>query len=260
MELLAVPLNHDVTAWFTGRDRTWPDPAVGVAGNLSHRRPHLPAELARERRRAGGLMDLVPDSFHFMRQVHGASVGVVDASTPLGAELRGVDALVTAEADRPLAVQVADCIPILIAAPGVVAAVHAGRRGVAAEVVRAALDTVRRLAGPGERHAVLGPAIGGCCYEVPDQLRDQIAARWPEAAATTTWGTPSLDLSAAVEGQLVTAGVDHVQRVGSCTRCDPDGRWFSHRGDPGTGRQLGVVVRRASGGRRASTADAEAAA
>lgn len=258
VEVLAVSLADGVSAWFTGRDQTRPDPPVGAAGNLSHRRPHLPDDLARTRAAAWAEMGLSSDHVHVMRQVHGTAVGIVDAGTPAGAELRDVDALVTAEPGRALAVQVADCVPVLVAAPGVVAAVHAGRRGVQDGVVPAALEVVADLAGRGEMRAVLGPAIGGCCYEVPASLRDSVGERHPEAVAETTWGTPSLDLSAAVEQQLRAGGVAHVERVGSCTRCDPDRRWFSHRADPGTGRQLGVVVRHAASGR--GTVGAEATA
>lgn len=232
-----VRLSDDVDAWFTGAAPR-PDPPVGRAGNLSHRRPHVPSVLAADRADVGARTATDPDAWHLMVQVHGADVGVVDAATPPGAELRGVDALVTGEPDRVLAVAAADCVPVLLAAERGVAAVHAGRRGVAAGVVGAALAA---LPGPAVRAAV-GPAIGGCCYEVPAAMQaDVLAHVHPAAASTTTWGTPSLDLPAAVVADLVAAGVDTV-RVGGCTRCEPG--WFSHRADPGAGRHLGLVVRR----------------
>lgn len=103
---------------------------------------------------------------------------------------------------------------------------------------------------PGEVEARIGPAIGGCCYEVPAELADEVAAAHPAARATTTWGTPALDLPAAVAAQLHEAGVERVERAGVCTRCGGEG-WFSHRRDPGAGRQAGVVVRAAPGRRHA---------
>jgi YfiH family protein len=230
--------------WFTGRpDDTATTPPVGMAGNLSHHRPHLPARLAADRRDALARMGLAPDDTVWMRQVHGGSVAVVDADTPPAAELPEVDALVTAEPGRALVVQVADCVPVLLAgADGVVAAVHAGRRGVMAGVVPAALATMAELgAAPDTVRAVLGPAIGGCCYEVPAELRARVAADHPAAAATTTWGTPSLDLPAAVAALLEDHGVAAIERVDACTHHDR-GRWFSHRRDPSSGRQIGVVV------------------
>lgn len=233
-------------AWFTGRARTpGGDPAAGRAGNLSHRRPHLPTDLARARRVTLGAMGLRPDDLHLMQQVHGATVATVSARTPRGAELRGVDGLVTAETGRALGVQVADCVPLLLASDaGPVAAVHVGRRGLMAGVVAGVLQEMGRAgAPPSSIHAAIGPAIGGCCYEVPADLRAVVSRRHPVAAATTTWGTPSLDIAAAVCARLDAAGVARTVGPPGCTRCDADGRWFSHRHDPGAGRQLGVVVR-----------------
>jgi polyphenol oxidase len=249
-----VSLGDAARGWFTGRDTTGPAPPVGQAGNLAHRRPHQPAALARTRHELGARLGLAPDRWHLMAQVHGAEVAVVTASTPSGAELRGVDAVVTTQPGRPLAVQVADCVPLLLAGGGVAAAVHAGRQGVALDVVGAALAAVSSLgADPASLHAAIGPAIGGCCYEVPGALQDEVTAEHPAAAATTSWGTPSLDLTAAVASRLAALGVDDVQRVGGCTRCDPEGRWFSHRADPASGRQLGLVVLDRADGREATT-------
>lgn len=233
-----VALVPGVGAWFTGR----------AAGNLSHRRPHLPRHLAVSRSAVTRDMGLHPDALHSMRQVHGAAVAVVDGSTPWGAELRSVDALVTAQPGRALTVQVADCVPLLMASTrGPVAAVHAGRRGVCLGVVEAALETLEALGAPPETlRAVIGPAIRGCCYELPLALRDKVASKHPESAALTSWGTPSLDLPAAVAASLTAAGVAVLEPDGErfgCTRCDRARRWFSHRADPRAGRQLGVIVR-----------------
>ncbi|MFA9428926.1 polyphenol oxidase family protein [Egicoccus sp. AB-alg2] len=242
--VLDVDLADGVGAWFTGRDRTGSPPGVGAAGNLSHRRPHQPAVLARTRAEVGRRTGRAPATWHTMHQVHGARVGVVDDTVPPGAELRGVDALVTRLTDRTLAVSVADCVPVLLAGATTVAAVHAGRRGVQTGVVTAALDA---MAGLGDDvagiRAAIGPAIGGCCYEVPADLHTEVVAEHPAADARTTWGTHALDLAAAVHTTLEKAGVGGVQRLATCTRCDPDARWFSHRADPTTGRQFGLVVR-----------------
>lgn len=245
-----VALRPGVGAWFTGRDEDPGAPGTGAdlgAGNLAHRRPHRPDQLARARDHVGHVTGTSPARWHLMHQVHGGEVGVVDATTPPGAELRGVDALVTDLDDRPLVVQVADCVPILLAGHRAIAAVHAGRGGVLADVVGGAVAALTDLGEvPDELRAAVGPAIGGCCYEVPATLRDAVAERVPEATAATTWGTPALDLPAAVIAQLSSAGVRDVERVGACTRCDPRSRWFSHRADPMSGRQVGLVVRRAA--------------
>lgn len=242
VHLVDADLGPGVGAWFTGRDRDRPRPAVGAAGNLSHRRPHRPGDLLAARREVAERIACPFETWHLMQQVHGGEVAEVTTGTATGAELRGVDALVTACPDRPLVVQIADCVPVLLAGPRGVAAAHAGRAGVVHGIVG---RTVRRLVGSGDAvdgiRAVIGPAIGGCCYEVPLQLREEVAATCPAARATTRWGTPSLDLPAAVEAQLRDAGVARVARVGACTL--EDEHYFSHRRDPGAGRQAGIVVR-----------------
>ncbi|GGI04337.1 polyphenol oxidase family protein [Egicoccus halophilus] len=244
MLLLDVELADGARAWFTGRDPAAPPRAVGAPGNLSHRRPHHPAELARDRAEVADRIGHAAGTWHTMRQVHGAEVAVVDDATPVGAELRDVDAVVTDRPGRPLAVAVADCVPVLLAGHRSVAAVHAGRRGVETGVVDATLRAMTSLGDPPERvRAVTGPAIGGCCYEVPGELRDAVGAEHPRAVGRTSWGTPSLDLPAAVHARLRATGVCSVDAVGGCTACDPQQRWFSHRADAATGRQLGIVVR-----------------
>jgi polyphenol oxidase len=243
-----VELGGHVGAWFTGRDVV-AEPAVGAAGNLSHLRPHRPDDLVRARAEVGELTGTDPRTWHHMRQVHGTAVGFVDAATPPGAEIRSVDALVTAETDRPLVVQVADCVPVLLAGPRSIGVAHAGRRGVETGVVAAAVGAMNDLGdGAAEIVAAVGPSIGGCCYELPADLQNRVNQVVPDAAATTTWGTPSVDLPLAVTHQLQAAGVGSVTRIGGCTRCDPDERWFSHRRDAATGRQIGLIVRRSPTG------------
>ncbi len=195
-------------------------------------------------------MGLELADLRWMQQVHGADVGRVDDATPPGAEIPRVDALVTDRSGTALTVQVADCVPVLFASvAGPIGVAHAGRAGVVADVVGASLAALADLAAPVDTvHAVVGPAIGGCCYEVPATLRDEVAATHPVAAGETTWGTPSLDLPAAVVARLQSAGVASVQPVGACTRCDDRATWFSHRVDPSTGRQLGVITRRRTAG------------
>jgi len=267
VDVAPVALARGTGAWFTGRPRagagassargddTGFDGAVvglqsgdglGGAGNLAHTRPHRPATLAATRADACRQMLVDAQRIVLMRQVHGGDVAIVDDTVPEGAQVRSVDGLVTAATDRPLVVQVADCVPILAAVDhGPVAVAHAGRRGVQAGIVASLLRSLAQLgADPVDLHVVLGPSIGGCCYEVPEDLQADLEAQHPAAQATTTWGTPSLDLGAAILAEMAEAGVADVRRLPGCTHCDPDGRWFSHRADPSAGRQWGVVVRR----------------
>lgn len=237
-----VPLRDGVAGWFTGRDLDAAPRPVGTPGNLAHRRPHRPADLARDRAEVADVVGVPARRWHLMHQVHGAAVGVVTDQTPEGYELPEVDGIVTTQAGRPLVVQVADCVPVLLAGPTAIGVAHAGRRGVEAGVVDRVISHLAALGDPPtEVVAAIGPAVGGCCYEVPEAVQQQVLDVTPEAAAITTWGSPSLDLRAGVRAQLATAGVRVVADAPACTRCDT--RWFSHRRDPGSGRQVGIVVR-----------------
>jgi YfiH family protein len=217
---------------------------VGQPGNLAHRRPHVPSALAADRADVARTVGYPADQWHHLRQVHGDAVAVVGEDCPPGKELREVDAAVTTLSDRPLVVQVADCVPVLLAGPRAIGAAHAGRRGVHAGVVQTAVSAMAAAGdAPSALSAAIGPAIGGCCYEVPAEIQQQVGQVEPTAIAVTTWGSPSLDLPMAVHAQLERLGVTSISHVGSCTRCDPGARWFSHRGDPGAGRQVGLIVR-----------------
>lgn len=178
-----------------------------------------------------------------MHQVHGSDVVVV-TETHVGEAASGrlpvADAVVTARAGVVLMVRVADCVPVLLADPdaGVVAAVHAGRPGVAAGVVTRAVEAMRGL-GAGHIDAWVGPHVCGACYEVPDAMREEVAAAVPETYATTAWGTPALDIGAGVRAQLAAAGIAPAA-VDRCTREDED--LFSYRRQGrASGRLAGLV-------------------
>lgn len=205
--------------------------------DLQGLRPDFPGALA-------GLEADLGVPFARLTQVHGSEVVSFDAPMAPGAVPQG-DALVTATPRLGLMIRVADCVPVLLADPGagVVAAVHAGRAGVALDVVAATVERMRS-AGADDVHAVVGPHVCGGCYEVPDALRAEVAEQVPATYAETTWGTPSLDLGAGVRSQLEAAGVraDRVREVAGCTREDPT--WHSHRRDgSAAGRFAGLVWR-----------------
>jgi hypothetical protein len=214
------------------------------------------------RDRLAAAVGAAPAHLVFMQQVHGADVGIVgvaDRGRGLQTHADGipaVDALVTFDTDVALAVLVADCVPVVVGDPQrAVAVIHAGRGGVVTGVVAATIATMAPPS-PDRMAAMIGPAIGGCCYEVEPALADRVSAGEPAARAITTWGTAALDLPAAVDAQLRATGITDVRRIGGCTRCSGR-RWFSHRRAPGHGRQAGAVMRSstssAGGVRRGAT-------
>ncbi len=119
-----------------------------------------------------------------------------------------------------------------------VGAAHCGRPGLVAGVVPAVVEAMRER-GAADPQAWIGPHVCGRCYEVPARLQDEVAALVPESRATTSWGTPSLDLGAGVRAQLDAAGVPH-HSVDRCTREDDD-LWSYRRDGEAAGRQGGLV-------------------
>ncbi|MFD4246781.1 peptidoglycan editing factor PgeF [Streptomyces sp. NPDC058525] len=201
-----------------------------------------PAAVRANRARAARSLGIDPDLVVWMNQVHGRDVAVVDG--PWGADeaLPAVDAVVTARRGLALAVLTADCTPVLLADPvaGIAAAAHAGRPGLVAGVVPAAVEAMAALgAEPGRIVARTGPAVCGRCYEVPAAMRDEVSGVVPAARAETSWGTPAVDVVAGVHAQLAEAGVTDRLRSAVCTLESRD--HFSYRRDRVTGRLAGYV-------------------
>ncbi|MFF5702708.1 peptidoglycan editing factor PgeF [Streptomyces sp. NPDC012794] len=201
-----------------------------------------PAAVRANRAIAAEGLGIRPDRVVWMNQVHGRDVAVVDGPWAEGEPIPEVDAVVTARRGLALAVLTADCTPVLLADPvaGIAGAAHAGRPGLVAGVVPAAVEAMVALgADPARMVARTGPAVCGRCYEVPAEMREQVAAVVPAAWAETSWGTPAVDVVAGVHAQLAGAGVAHAHRSPVCTLESRD--HFSYRRDRVTGRLAGYV-------------------
>ena len=176
----------------------------------------------------------------WLHQIHGA--GVVRVTGPGDGAGTKADAAVSAQEGCALAVLTADCAPVAMASPdGVIGVAHAGWRGVTAGVIEATVAEMEAL-GATAIEAAVGPCIHAECYEFGAGELDEIAARLGDTVrATTTEGTPALDLPAAVRVALQRAGVDAVTDVGVCTACSQD--HFSWRARRELQRQATVVWR-----------------
>ncbi|WP_334144058.1 polyphenol oxidase family protein [Rhabdothermincola sp.] len=184
----------------------------------------------------------------WVRQVHGSAVVAIDdpatAGQVCGAE---ADAVVTGASGIVASVTVADCAPVALVSPeGVVAAVHAGWRGLSRGVLRAAVDEMRAR-GAVTVNAYLGPCIHPECYEFGiDDLAGLVRTLGPGIRSLTGSGRPALDLPTAVAASLSRAGVALVGAADVCTACGGD-RWFSHRARAESGRHaLAVWMERRS--------------
>ncbi|MFF8355712.1 peptidoglycan editing factor PgeF [Streptomyces chartreusis] len=200
-----------------------------------------PGTVTANRDIAAKSLGLDPGDVVWMNQVHGSDVTVVDGPWR-DRPVPEVDAIVTARRGLALAVLTADCVPVLLADPvaGIVAAAHAGRPGMIAGVVPAALRAMTELgADPARIVARTGPAVCGRCYEVPEAMRAEVAAEEPTAYAETSWGTPAVDVAAGVHAQLARLGVHDRAQSPVCTL--ESGDHFSYRRDRTTGRLAGYV-------------------
>jgi len=180
------------------------------------------------------LENLLGLPIQYMNQIHG------DAVATVGAEIipePTADALVTQSVDIGLAVMVADCIPLLMASSKTVAAVHVGRKGLMNKVAVATVQEMRSR-DTSQITAVVGPSICGKCYEVSQDIYDDVAKSFPLAESKTRDGALALDLSRALIDQLESIGVKVINE-GRCTVEDIN--LYSYRRDGVTGRQVGVV-------------------
>jgi YfiH family protein len=178
-----------------------------------------------------------PPGIATLRQIHSGLV--LEALTPGADRFAEGDALVTHNQGVLAGVRTADCVPILIADERnqAVAAIHAGWRGTAVRIVENAVDELRRRYGSRaeDLHAAIGPAIGGCCYEVGPEVARQFGIN--------TEAPVKIDLAAINERQLAEAGVLDIWQSGQCTFCAPE-RWFSFRREKeAAGRMLSFIGR-----------------
>lgn len=185
------------------------------------------------------LRDLLPAEPMWLLQVHGARVADADKlQQPVEA-----DAAVARNPGSVCIVMVADCLPVLLAdrAGSVVAAAHAGWRGLAAGVLE---NTVRAMGTtPDELLAYFGPAIGPSAFEVGADVRDAFLAQSADAACAFVTHQPGkwrADLFALARQRLRASGVTQIYGGGLCTYSDPL-RFFSHRRDKVTGR-MGALI------------------
>ena len=226
-------------------------------------------DVAAVRRNKAAIIETVGLPLVGTRPVHGAAVATIERGDLDGADVAAVerlqarlrhveaDAMMTDVSGFAFCWAYGDCAPILLYDPRhhAVALAHAGWRGTAAGVV---LHTVRAMARrygtrPDELLAGIGPAIGACCYEVSEQVREAFAAD-PRVGATARFerrlasardgsGGLFLDVGASNYGQLVAAGVlpEHIEDSGYCTGCRTD-LFYSHRREPWPSGRFAVAI------------------
>jgi len=181
---------------------------------------------------------VISDQFgatQYMNQVHGNRVAVIEEVTD---EIPTADALITGIPGITLAVMVADCIPLILTSKYAVAAIHVGRKGLVNRVTEKSIEILREISDQ-EITATIGPAICGKCYEVSQDIFDEVVKSHPATASQTHSGTPALDLVAGLISDLHDLGIEKITNQTRCTFEHED--LFSYRRSAVTGRQAGLV-------------------
>ncbi len=216
--------------------------------NLGHAKGEVPENVAENRRRFFEAAGFPAGRLVEVKQVHGCAVVVAERVSP-DRRVCG-DALITNAKGLGVAVQTADCLPVLIAdaRKKAVAAVHAGRKGVACGVLPTTIERMREEYGcdPLDMRAALGPAISGEQYEVGKECLPPFRKRYPnwrDFSAPLGQDKWLLDLPLAARLQLISAGIpeDRIGALGPCTFSESS-RFFSYRREgPLTGRLLSTI-------------------
>ncbi len=246
-QLLAAGFRH---AFFTrhGGVSTGPYASLNLSGSVGDEATRVETNLAR----AAATVGIARARLFVLAQVHGADVvEITPADDPEVVARRPGDALVARVSGLGCGVRVADCVPVLVAdrASGAVAAIHAGWRGVVADVVGAAVATLSAGApGAPALVAAIGPHISAAAFEVGEDVAATLAAVAAEVPAVLRphGGRPHIDLRALVRAELVRAGVpsEAIDDVTGCTFSEPE-RFFSFRRDGArSGRHLAAIVAR----------------
>ncbi len=224
--------------------------ASGFSLGISHSSMDPTEQINENRRRFLTALNLEQSQLVTLHQVHSNRVYIIVDNRGEWNRSEG-DALATRMENRALAVQVADCLPVLIADPvkRAIAAVHSGWRGTLSRVLLQTILQMQRVFGsnPPDLLVALGPGIRACCFEVGSEVAALFEADYPSSGLAVPVparpGKYLLDLCKALEIQLELAGVRPENRhdLGACTCCNPE-TFFSYRAEgPAAGRMMAVI-------------------
>jgi len=188
------------------------------------------------------LKTIIPDlrSVVYMEQVHGAEIQTIhEVPNALHIEVSGVDGVVTKMSHVVLLVRTTDCVPLFFAdeRAGVIGAAHAGWRGTLGQIGKGMIDTmVQTGATLSDIHVAIGPAIGGCCYEIGADVVEKFQSAFPQfidSCFNLQSGKYYLSLTKLNFLILKQAGLvdNQIDFFPFCTHCDSDRFWSYRRGE-----------------------------
>jgi YfiH family protein len=227
-----------------------------VSFNLSNHVGEREENIKRNWDLLSSAFDIPVDNFFTVDQVHGGEILIIDDDPDVVAgkdRTFPFDGIVSTRPGIAIGIKTADCVPVFIIDPikRIVGAVHAGWKGTACSIAARAVDIIVKMFGSDSKdiRAVIGPAIGPCCYEVDKRVFESMKGLpgrdlfFKEGDDEGKW---MLDLGAANNFQLEKRGIPagNIYSADLCTSCQRD-TFFSHRGDEGgTGRQLNFIMLR----------------
>lgn len=198
-------------------------------------------------RRMLAIFDAMPHQSVTAWLVHGKTVAVVDRKDA-GGYRAATDAIITNDRSITLTMRFADCAPIVFYDPihHALGIAHAGWRGIAANIVHAAVSALQSAfqSKPQDLWAGIGPCISVDRYRVGPEVTDAVRAACPPDAPidqSQPDGSIHLDLNAAIESQLRASGVNQIEVSNLCTATNTH-EWFSHRAENGKTGRFGVVI------------------
>ncbi len=217
--------------------------------NISYKVADERLRVEENRRILSNALEIDLEQAVHLTQVHSDKVFHLTAENrpPAGESLGEGDAVITDLPNVPIYILVADCLPILFydQAHQAIGLAHAGWRGTVARIAVKTLDAMRTAFGtnPQEVKAVLGPAIGPCCYEVGTDVKEEFGKAFPDAEELLEQTGKShwkLNIPEANARQLMEAGMDpdRIIRSGLCT-VEHLGWFYSHRAEAGPGSPTG---------------------
>ena len=221
--------------------------------NLDPRRGDNPAHVLENCRRLGAAVGFEAEDMVMLNQVHGDTIIKATAADrgsglfgPFAAE---ADALITNGKHITLTVFTADCTPILLYDPvgRAIAAVHAGWRGTALDIVGKTVARMEEEYGckPENIYAAIGPCISACCFETGVEVPEAMLAQLGESArlAITAVGEKyHVDLKMINKLLLERAGVKNIEVIPHCTVCEPELFWSHRRMGLARGSLAGVIM------------------
>lgn len=220
--------------------------------NVCHYTGDIPEHVSQCREQLCRYLNITPERLIIPRQTHSANVAVIDRIPVGNTSIDNTDAIVTTLPDVAIAINTADCVPILLAdiTAGIVAAVHSGWKGTVQSIVTKAINKMQSLgAEAGSTLAIMGPCICGNCFEVGDEVIERFIANGflSDDIILRHRNKPRMhiDLPQACRQSLIQAGIpqENISMPLSCSRCNPTDYFSARRLGISSGRTLSLILR-----------------